>query len=40
MDEVPSRPYRRLKDGDYRGTRALRADLLPGRTDLDIHRIR
>ncbi|WP_448719245.1 NAD(P)H-dependent oxidoreductase [Microbacterium natoriense] len=40
IDEVPSRPYRRLKDGDYRGTRALRADLLPGRTDLDIHRIR
>jgi len=39
-DEAPSRPFRRLKDGDYRGTRALRADLLPGRTDLDIHRIR
>ena len=38
--ESPSRPYRRLSDGDYRGTRALRADLMPGRTDLDIHRVR
>lgn len=38
-DERPSRPYRRLRDGDYRGTRALRADLAPGRTDLDIHRV-
>jgi NAD(P)H dehydrogenase (quinone) len=36
--ERPSRPYRRLKDGDYRGTRALRADVLPDRTDLGIHR--
>lgn len=38
-DESPSSPYRRLRDGDYRGTRALRADLLPGRTDLGIHRV-
>ncbi len=29
----------RLHDGEYRGTRALRADILPGRTDLDIHRV-
>jgi NAD(P)H dehydrogenase (quinone) len=33
----PARPYRRLRDGDYHGTRALREDLLPGRTDLAIH---
>jgi NAD(P)H dehydrogenase (quinone) len=38
-DESPSSPYRRLRDGDYHGTRALRADLLPGRTDLGIHRV-
>lgn len=38
-DESPSSPYRRLRDGEYRGTRALRADLLPGRTDLGIHRV-
>jgi NAD(P)H dehydrogenase (quinone) len=38
-EEKPSRPYRALRDGDYRGTRALRADILPGRTDLDIHRV-
>jgi len=31
-------PYRRLRDGDYQGTRALRDDLAPGRTDLGIHR--
>lgn len=37
--ETPSRPYRRLKDGEYRGTRALRADILPDRTDLGIHRV-
>ena len=30
-------PFRRLRDGDYRGTRALQEDLLPGRTDLGIH---
>ncbi len=38
-DESPSSPYRRLRDGDYHGTRALRQDLLPGRTDLGIHRV-
>lgn len=38
-EERPRRPFRRLRDGDYHGTRALRADLLPGRTDLGIHRI-
>ncbi|GAA1818089.1 NAD(P)H-dependent oxidoreductase [Nesterenkonia flava] len=31
-------PFRRLHNGDYRGTRALRPDLVPGRTDLGIHR--
>lgn len=31
-------PFRRLRDGDYRGTRALRPELMPGRTDLGIHR--
>ncbi|MBD8045382.1 NAD(P)H-dependent oxidoreductase [Arthrobacter sp. Sa2BUA2] len=34
--ETPRR-FRSLRDGDYRGTRALRADILPGRTDLGIH---
>jgi len=29
--------YRRLQDNEYRGTRALHADLAPGRTDLGIH---
>ncbi|HWS51329.1 MAG TPA: NAD(P)H-dependent oxidoreductase [Microbacterium sp.] len=38
-DEVASEPYRALRDGEYRGTRALRSDILPGRTDLGIHRI-
>lgn len=38
-DETPSERYRALRDGEYRGTRALRADILPGRTDLGIHRI-
>ncbi|MFT7839774.1 NAD(P)H-dependent oxidoreductase [Saccharothrix sp. BKS2] len=33
----PARRFRRLRDGDYRGTRALREDLMPGRTDLGIH---
>ncbi|MGK9146768.1 NAD(P)H-dependent oxidoreductase [Plantibacter flavus] len=33
----PGRPFRRLSDGDYHGTRALREDILPGRTDLGIH---
>ena len=39
LDAEPARPYRRLRDGDYRGTRALHEDLLPGRTDLGIHRL-
>ncbi|WP_432544655.1 NAD(P)H-dependent oxidoreductase [Kineococcus sp. SYSU DK002] len=39
LDTEAVRPYRRLRDGDYRGTRALRPDLLPGRTDLGIHRL-
>ncbi|MFD6097799.1 NAD(P)H-dependent oxidoreductase [Nocardiopsis flavescens] len=34
--QTPQR-FRRLSDGDYQGTRALREDLLPGRTDLGIH---
>ncbi|WP_210649003.1 NAD(P)H-dependent oxidoreductase [Nocardioides sp. SYSU D00065] len=33
----PARRFRSLRDGDYRETRALRADVLPGRTDLQIH---
>jgi NAD(P)H dehydrogenase (quinone) len=37
VDTEQPRPFRRLRDGDYRGTRALRDDLLPGRTDLGIH---
>ncbi|WP_249998474.1 NAD(P)H-dependent oxidoreductase [Actinoplanes sp. M2I2] len=37
VDAEPAQPFRRLRDGDYRETRALRADLLPGRTDLGIH---
>nr|WP_209310964.1 NAD(P)H-dependent oxidoreductase [Streptomyces spiramenti] len=37
VDTEQPRRYRRLRDGDYQGTRALRTDLLPGRTDLDIH---
>lgn len=37
IDTEPARRFRTLRDGDYRGTRALRADLLPGRTDLGIH---
>jgi NAD(P)H dehydrogenase (quinone) len=37
LDAEPARPFRRLRDGDYPG-RALRPDLLPGRTDLAIHR--
>lgn len=36
----PTRPYRRLRDGDYPSDlRALHPGLLPGRTDLDIHRV-
>jgi NAD(P)H dehydrogenase (quinone) len=38
IDAEPGRPYRRLRDGEYREGRALRADLHPGRTDLGIHR--
>ncbi|WOF23396.1 NAD(P)H-dependent oxidoreductase [Microbacterium betulae] len=37
LDAEPARPFRRLRDGDYRDTRALREDLLPGRTDFGIH---
>ncbi|GAB3051199.1 NAD(P)H-dependent oxidoreductase [Sediminivirga luteola] len=37
LDAEAPLPYRRLRDGEYRGTRALREDLLPGRTDLGIH---
>jgi NAD(P)H dehydrogenase (quinone) len=37
IDDEPAVPFRRLRDGDYRGTRALRPELLPGRTDLAIH---
>ncbi|WP_199443048.1 NAD(P)H-dependent oxidoreductase [Umezawaea beigongshangensis] len=33
----PARRFRRLRDGDYGNTRALREDLMPGRTDLGIH---
>ncbi|MGZ3146493.1 NAD(P)H-dependent oxidoreductase [Lentzea chajnantorensis] len=36
QDERP-RLFRRLRDGEYAGTRALREDLAPGRTDLGIH---
>ncbi|MGC0272206.1 NAD(P)H-dependent oxidoreductase [Pseudactinotalea sp. Z1739] len=35
--EEPARRFRTLHEGDYHGTRALRPDLLPGRTDLGIH---
>lgn len=35
-----ARSFRRLRDGDYPSDlRALHPDLLPGRTDLDIHRV-
>ncbi|WP_135458524.1 NAD(P)H-dependent oxidoreductase [Mycobacterium sp. DL99] len=37
IDTEPVRRFRRLRDGDYQETRALRGDLLPGRTDLGIH---
>jgi NAD(P)H dehydrogenase (quinone) len=33
----PARRFRSLRDGDYRETRALRPELMPGRTDLGIH---
>lgn len=39
IDEEHNLPYRRLRDGDYpTDLRALHPDLLPGRTDLSIHR--
>ncbi|WP_066299565.1 NAD(P)H-dependent oxidoreductase [Arthrobacter luteolus] len=37
LDAETPRRFRSLRDGDYRGTRALRADILPGRTDFGIH---
>lgn len=37
VDAERPRTFRRLRDGDYRGTRALRENVLPGRTDLGIH---
>ena len=37
IDTEPAVPFRRLRDGDYQGTRALHPDILPGRTDLGIH---
>lgn len=40
IDTEPTRPFRRLRDGDYPSDlRALHPDLLPGRTDLEIHRV-
>lgn len=39
IDEEPGLGFRRLKDGEYRAGRALRADLAPGRTDLGIHQV-
>jgi NAD(P)H dehydrogenase (quinone) len=33
----PAQRFRSLRDGDYRGARALRPELMPGRTDLGIH---
>lgn len=40
IDDEQTRPYRRLRDGDYPSDlRALHPDLLPGRTDLGIHRL-
>jgi NAD(P)H dehydrogenase (quinone) len=39
LPQEQGHPYRRLRDGDYgRRSRALREDVLPGRTDLMIHR--
>lgn len=37
VHEENAQPFRRLRDGDYAGTRSLRAELAPGRTDLGIH---
>ncbi|SKC61638.1 NAD(P)H-dependent oxidoreductase [Krasilnikoviella flava] len=40
IDTERARPFRRLRDGDYPSAlRALHPDLLPGRTDLGIHRV-
>lgn len=40
IDSERRRPFRRLRDGDYPADlRALHPDLLPGRTDLGIHRV-
>ena len=39
IDAEATRPFRRLRDGDYPADlRALHPDLAPGRTDLGIHR--
>ncbi|GGC50845.1 NAD(P)H-dependent oxidoreductase [Brevibacterium sediminis] len=38
LDSEQTKPYRRLSDGEYAGTRALKDTILPGRTDLAIHR--
>jgi NAD(P)H dehydrogenase (quinone) len=37
LESEPIRRFRRLRDGDYKGTRALREDLLAGRSDFGIH---
>ncbi|WP_029391470.1 NAD(P)H-dependent oxidoreductase [Streptomyces xiaopingdaonensis] len=37
IDDEPARKFRRLRDGDYHGTRSLHPELLPGRTDFGIH---
>jgi NAD(P)H dehydrogenase (quinone) len=37
LDSETPRRYRALRDGDYRGTRSLRSDIHPGRTDFGIH---
>jgi len=37
LDSETPRGFRKLSDGEYRGSRALRADLAAGRTDLHIH---
>lgn len=37
-DEAPI-PFRTMMSGDYRPGRALREELVPGRTDLGIHRV-
>ena len=37
LDTETPRRFRTLRDGDYRGIRALRPDILPGRIDFGIH---